>query len=226
MIKEHPDLERVSDCDIVWRYMSKDKFLKLLKQEAVYFCRIDKFDDKKEGKLTPYDKKVVFPRMTKADIERDRKRTYVSCWFRSPWENLTMWENYAKDGVAIKTTAKRLRDAFEKDKDLTQYLSPVRYVDFQKDGSSHYPGQIINMFHIGLTKQLDFMHEKEVRILMMDYDGHKKNQKGILVPVTLPALIEELWWSPFATEETKTEINSKLESLSLNLAPKDSKLKV
>lgn len=224
MIKEHKDFESIEDNVVLWRYMSCRKFMKMLQSRALYFCRIDLFSDTMEGKPSPYDQSRLFPWLTKEDLERIRKQTFVSCWIEANNEQSMMWQLYAKDGVAIQTTVGRLRKSLEDYHDFPQYIGRVKYEDFQNDGSSHEPGQIVNLFRIAFTKRTEFSQEKEMRILLPDYDGDKSNDVGKNVPINIPALIEELVWSPLATDATKNEIGRMLEEQGLTLNIKESTL--
>lgn len=140
MIKEHKDFESIEDNVVLWRYMSCRKFMKMLQSRALYFCRIDLFSDTMEGKPSPYDQSRLFPRLTKEDLERIRKQTFVSCWIEANNEQSMMWQQYAKDGIAIKTSVGRLRKSLE-DHQGSLYISRVKYEDFQNGGSSHEPAK-------------------------------------------------------------------------------------
>lgn len=63
-----------------------------------------------------------------------------------------------------------------------------------------------------------------MRILLPDYDGDKSNDVGKNVLINIPALIEELVWSPLATDATKNEIGRMLEEQGLTLNIKESTL--
>jgi hypothetical protein len=50
MYTEHSKLFlRYDDSQRIWRYMTYERFKSLIQNEALFFCRADKFDDKWEG---------------------------------------------------------------------------------------------------------------------------------------------------------------------------------
>lgn len=202
MFKEHDQLLAVEDEMILWRYMDFPKFTHLLVTENIWFNRIDKFKDKFEGtypvankmkRKEIYRNEIQLPQEG-YDIAQNflRERLYVSCFHNNDYESAAMWSLYSKDaGVAIKTTAKRLKNCFkneEKDIEITK----VTYTDYDND---FMPER--NILYLGVYKRKSFEHEKEVRCLFLDYH-HKINDNGLYIKVDLEELIEEIYISPDA----------------------------
>jgi len=50
--RNHPAFIQPNDKDIVWRYMSIDKFESMLKNKSLFFCRTDRFSDQFEWSIT------------------------------------------------------------------------------------------------------------------------------------------------------------------------------
>ena len=51
MYKEHNSFESIDDNKKIWRYMDFTKFIDILENEALFFTRSDRFEDKFEGTL-------------------------------------------------------------------------------------------------------------------------------------------------------------------------------
>ena len=135
MVKIHKHLEDIPDDIVIWRYMSLEKFLSLIENKELYFCRVDLFEDKHEATLPIIDKNnFYYSEENKNYWENERKRHFVNCWIESPHELSLMWTAYAKDGLAIKTTAGNLKKSLN-DSEENIYLSRVKYIDYNIDSS-------------------------------------------------------------------------------------------
>jgi hypothetical protein len=161
MIYEHPCHIKVEDTAVLWRYMSLCKYLSLLKEQALFFCRADKFSDphecsipKKEFeyrtspdkfeeearafRIAPrkYDLQYAKDRADKsAEVHKNVKyATTVNCWHINTMESDAMWRIYLKDneGVAIRTNKKRLNKVLSHAKEEIG-VSKVRYLDYEND---------------------------------------------------------------------------------------------
>jgi hypothetical protein len=121
----------------IWRYMNFPKFINLLQQSELFFCRLDKLSDQLEGTLPskfagglykevqknlsahkPYisqreidekaDKRVKTP-------ETFKKYTLVNCWSIDEEESFALWKLYLgcqPYGVAILTKYENLKKSF------------------------------------------------------------------------------------------------------------------
>jgi hypothetical protein len=189
MIGKHPLLISCDDEEIIWRYISFDKYESLLTTGCLFFCRADKFADqfegsipKKEAEHRPKEYKAQDlywgrehdENMTKTQIEalaemhrEDKKFTMVNCWHINKLENDGMWKLYLKDneGVAIRTTKKRLENSL-KDAPEEILFSKIRYLDYENDVWFHaeeFPhnryNTLVPLFH----KRKEFAHEQELR---------------------------------------------------------------
>ena len=145
---------------------------------------------------------------------------FATCWHESLHESAAMWKLYSAEhaGVAIVSTPLRMHQAV----DLTPYnsgvLSPVEYMDFEKDDMTLRPVSLGfgRSAMPGLLKRKSFQHENEVRGLIFfedhakmklpspfTFDEYRKriqevNPIGISVSVDLNHLIEEIYISPLA----------------------------
>lgn len=209
MIKEHKDLPSLDDNTVLWRYMPLEKFLYLIRERKLYFCRLDAFEDKHEGRLSLLDKKIFHYNETSAAYwERETKRHFANCWIQSPHELNLMWNNYGKGGIAIQTTVKSLKQSLEHDKDHMVYLSYIKYIDDQTE-SSHEPSEVINIFRILYSKRKFFEQEREVRLLYSP-DAPKEDEKGYPLDVDLKKLIEKVVLSPSSDTYLETIVKQEL----------------
>lgn len=204
MVKDHRDLTGIPDDTVIWRYMALDKFLWMMNHKSLYLGRIDKFEDSQEGRLSLLDKQLFDYDKNPDYWEKERKRHFVCCWISCEHELSLMWQNYAKNGIAIKTTAKRLRDSMSNDTQHTCYLCQIQYIDFQ-DGCSHNTGENINVLKLFFTKRDLFKQEQEIRLLCSNYDNIDID--NLCIPIDLDSLIEEIKISPYADNVCRDLIN-------------------
>ena len=226
MIKQHSLFEKVIDETVLWQYMSLTKFLFLIKNGKLHLHRIDDLMDKEEGVLSILDKKSLpFYEDTKEwkdYLDDDRKRTFVSCWIKSPIEQSLMWYAYGKDGVAIRTTAGAIRRAMEIDEKHQINMIEVRYIDKEKQ-AAHTPEARINWYHFYTTKRKFFEMEKEVRLIFHD-DDRKYKEKGIDVDVLIDELIEEIKVSSSLPDYVYKLLCQEVKNVGLNILPVKSEL--
>jgi len=198
----------------VWRYMNYNKFIDLITTSQLFFCRVDKLADKKEGMLTQkisnefYDRYIniddfyLSPKMAKQMGDNDKKRAekykdyiLVNCWSQNLYESYALWKIYLgcqPFGVSIQTKYKNLIDSIVDD-NYSYSFHNVYYSDDPKDervASIHY------------RKSKSYKFENEVRIAIfnqcVEFDGEPKYEKGTFVKVDLNKMIERIYVSPFA----------------------------
>jgi hypothetical protein len=121
--------------------------------------------------------------------ERDRRRTFVSCWHTNTGESEALWRLYCPPpmmGVAIRTTARLLIDALGDDPQIK--LGRVQYVDFR----NAFAG-----FHDRIYwKRKSLSHEAEVRAVVQRFDAQE--DLGLVMPVDVQKLLLSVVPSPFA----------------------------
>ena len=106
----------------VWRYMDLDKFQALLNEKALYLCRADHLQDRFEGtyshhqiiEMEKWFKEIDEPHMIDSERlrrQKDRLKTYISCWCISECDLDLMWKGYVRNppGIAIKSSVRRLQ---------------------------------------------------------------------------------------------------------------------
>jgi hypothetical protein len=128
------------------------------------------------------------------DIEmggnRDRDRTFISCWHESRYESEAMWKLYSTSmshAVAIQTTVADAYAALGKNPKIS--IGRVEYVDFET-----YFADINGAFW---KKRKAFEHEREVRLLLSD---RRQLAPGLALPCDIPTLVQSVVVSPKAPD--------------------------
>lgn len=220
MYKEHVLFETPENKDAkIWRYMDFAKFLSLLERESLYFARVDKLNDPFEGSYSKYN---ISTRPNVYNIEKEqlqmiskhakkiREFTFINCWHISDNESEAMWSLYLKsnEGIAIQSTFKNLTESFQKCIEHDIFIGKVKYIDYDKDWLPEG-----NLFYPFLHKRLSFVHEQEIRALIMNFNDipseiniveferyNPKISNGIYIPIDIEILIEKIYISPTTPE--------------------------
>lgn len=172
--------------NIIWRYMSLEKFLDMLERKTLRFARASTMSDKREL-LLPYEKLEARhwqrPRgLSKEDLWSDsdkhwekldyvrkkaddlRQRICLSSWAIAQTESYALWKIYlggSRAGVAIKSTFSALQKAILPDQNHTIQHARVRYTD---DVNPEH----LEERHFIFQKSTHYEYEKELR-LAVDY---------------------------------------------------------
>lgn len=202
------------DDDVIWRYMDFTKFVDLLSNSKLFFCRADKFEDPFEGSIP---KKIYHKRLREIESqpslfgdeqvmferhrENSRKYVYINCWHRNEMESAAMWKLYlqSQEGVAIKTTRERVLASIKGDS-YSVWSVPVKYIDYDNDDVP-IPTSMAPYRY----KRRSFQHERELRYMIfaesIDKDGNENKplaEAGIGVPVNISVLVNTVVVSPTA----------------------------
>ena len=208
MYAEHPIFRPPPEEAVLWRYMDFTKFVSLLSTNALYFARADTLGDPFEGSLTKHNRDLrplflqsqglgpdklpdALQNITAA-LQEAPKYSLVNCWHENTYESEAMWKIYAreKDGIAIKTTFKRLRESFVCEE--TIYIGTVTYVDYE----NAYIAES-DLFTPVLHKRKSFEHEREVRAIKSNFSPPGVPM-GAYCNVELKSLIAEVIIAPQA----------------------------
>jgi hypothetical protein len=215
MYQRNHEFEEPSDETIIWRYVDFTKFISYLEKNALFFVRSDQLPDKYEGKFTETDANLWEERLqptTKLNqmeiYDRIRKMVHISSWHINDTESAAMWEIclQSNEGVAIKSTFKRLKDSFFLHKDDDIFIGKVKYIDYTKDIIPK--GNIFNPF---LYKRKSFEHERELRAVIMNFTSKEQFEKkhvlyvdpkwfGIYVKTDLNILVDTIVVSPMVPD--------------------------
>lgn len=208
------------------KYLDLTKFISLINEKALFFCRLDKLEDKFEGTGTAHSYEMWFRtfddirkkgflnvELTDADINKKVEEqlelqnklkglTCVSCWNRANKESAALWKIYSgfSNGFMIKSSIYKLIESFKSSNEEIQ-LSEINYLDYNKD---HFPD--LHKYYPFIHKRDAYSYEEEVRLIAIknpesgyDYDWEKeKVQAGFYVSCDLNILIDEIVISPFS----------------------------
>ncbi|AKH98664.1 hypothetical protein [Halanaeroarchaeum sulfurireducens] len=211
----------------IWRYITFYQFVSLLKRNALYFNRADGFSDPFEGSLplpnTNERQGIIeeFERAKTADdvdeiassaYETYRKFTFLNCWHIRDRESAFMWELYSDQGIAIKSTARKLRESIENSHTDVQ-ISRVNYIDYEEKKIDEE-----DTYSPFVHKRLSYSNEKELRAIIQETPNVRPQREssesrelyipigsdvtdsmlvpGKFVSVKLDELISEIYISP------------------------------
>lgn len=176
----------------IWRYLDLEKFKSLLKDQALFFCRADKFSDPFEGSLPrrEAENRMKAERLAAERFGRDfnkeqakqniagiqllhqklKSATIVNCWHINENESDAMWRLYLKDneGVAIQTNTSRIYHTIDAIPEKVG-MSKVRYIDYDKEiwyHATEYPQTSYNLYTPLIHKRAEFRHESEFRLFI------------------------------------------------------------
>lgn len=218
----------------------------MLDKKSLFLPRVDLLNDPHEGNITLAHIHALFMRDLHAasmygpdaismDKELEyrrklRKVTYVSCWHMNEHESEAMWRLYcdADQGVAIQTTYEKLADSIL---DPEMYIGLVRYIDYEKDGfpllqcDPDWPPEHA-AFYPFMHKRQAFEHEREVRIVKIDFGKLKSEikesdiQQGIDIPLDLQTLIKGVYVNPYAEDWHADVVKATVRKFVPKLEPK------
>lgn len=205
----------------LWRYLSAERLLDLLKTRELYFSHLPSLEDSLEGALTSRTREhmanwfQLHDRCTRQkayaevdEYQQARRFFYVNCWHMNDHESYLMWKAYAGRGFAIQTSFERLQASLTG----ASYVvtgGVVEYVDFERDSTA-----VGNVFNHVATKDLPYRDEREFRLVFWDVEprnvDHPKLPKGVRVPVDVKMLIRGLVRSPYP-EQLAPELEELIE---------------
>lgn len=130
MIESHPSFPPPADLDVkLWRYVDLSKFLHLVQNRQLHFCRADRLGDPFEGSSTRPTRDAIFQQLSAdPDVTEDvvneymsrlamitqlgRQENYISCWHAADHESAAMWSLYSQsfESVALQTTFSKLAE--------------------------------------------------------------------------------------------------------------------
>jgi hypothetical protein len=154
------------------------RFLDLLANKRLWFNRLDRLHDPREGLLTDREYASQSMRLDgrAASVEKSRSLTFVNCWQQDDRESMAMWDLYGADacGIATRSTIGSLKAAVASTW-IPIYISRVKYIDW-----TQHEGDTENLIGMCVRKTDGYRHESEVRLIV-----------GDTVPEPFPVLSEE-----------------------------------
>ena len=140
----------------------------------------------------------------------------INCWHLNQHESYPFWKVYGGGGnsIAIKSNIDRLKRCFGKYADYNIYIGEISYIDYSNDVIDER-----NLLNLFLHKRHPFKDEREVRCILYDdgdiglfsEDEPDPSQllmgekivlgTGVNVPIDIGILVEEIYVSPFSSNE-------------------------
>lgn len=208
------------------KYIDLTKFISLLYNQSLFFCRLDKLEDQFEGTTAKanFDSRVKWNQqlretgfftvpMTDETIIKDVTEEFesekklkaincVNCWNKKNEESAALWKIYSdfSKGIMIESSISRLKKSLEK-RDEEIQLSEIHYLNYNKkkmpDGNIMYPF---------IHKQIAYSYEDEVRLIYrIKTDNNGKHDwtkeevfEGVYIKCDLDELIEEIVIGPYS----------------------------
>jgi hypothetical protein len=208
----------------IWRYMDFTKFVYMLENQSLYFCRSDRLGDKFEGSYPNQNLEKLKKEHGQDVIESTKeyndlvgKNIYINCWHINNKESLAMWKVYLKsnEGVAIKTSVKKFCTALLKNtNNIDMYANKVTYIDYLTENlwtEEQFAGPYF-------YKRNLFDYEQEFRAIISNMDNlqsmsinggpHtwyldtsiKSWKEGMEINVPIQEMIEEIFVAPDSPE--------------------------
>lgn len=207
----------------VWRYMDLSKFIWMIQRDALFFCRSDSLGDPFEGHYTKViadqeeehiktlqanNQFAAIPaavhavemarevfRVNTLELPKQLKQKYfVSCWHMNEEESPAMWKLYTSqnESICIRSKYKTLANLLPEE----SLLGCVEYINYHRDSFD-----TTEMWSYIIHKRKSFEHEREIRAAI--YRGEAcpfeaVDGKGLVVPINVAELIEEIFVSPTA----------------------------
>lgn len=220
---QHPSFPQPEDKSIkIWRYIDFTKFVSVLENDGLFFCRADKLGDPFEGSYARANERlreimyeedskrlnIPLERMLEAfsafgDVMKwHRQWMMISCWHMNELESAAMWNLYTKtnESVCIQSTYKLLESCLPEE----SYIGKVQYIDYNEEWMPER-----NLFTPFMHKRKSFEHEREVRAIidkspkkplaMQDKTLVPPNA-GIWVTVDSHKLIERIYLAPLSPD--------------------------
>jgi hypothetical protein len=135
------------------------------------------------------------------------KRRCVWCWHAEGPQSMAMWSVYARDGVAICTTPKRISMAFSSLNIDSGIIGRVEYADTPED-TDFDDSTFLRPY---LLKREGYRYEGEVRVIFPS-EPHKQFV-GHKLTVAFRALVAEIRTSPFLPRDEELELVKALQSI-------------
>ena len=179
------DLEPSED-RILWRYTDVPSLIEILTHRYLPLVKIPCLSDQTEGAFLKFalDKLPQATDVGKGFLfDLYKNTTFVSCWCGHKHELAPMWERFSpRDGVAIKTNAKRLFESF-----IPSWRSKlkIKYVEYIDENPNDILSELTEInsdefdefqHDLFFYKMSDFKDEREVRIL---WKPELKNLSGL-----------------------------------------------
>jgi len=219
----------------IWRYTNFEKFIDLLDNEELFFCRLDKFQDPFEGifRLKDYENTKVLWR----DEHKIKQFYFANCWHQNKFQSDAMWKIYldTNNGIAIKSSFDKLVKSLEETEEEI-HISQIRYINQNTTTFNELMNENINEFGSSLNqftyKRIAFEHEKELKLYYIDMPipgtvANAEEREPLnyrKIKVNLNELVQEIVISPLADKWFKDLVERLLKNYKKNYTVSQSML--
>jgi hypothetical protein len=231
LYEPHVWVRRPTDENVpIWRYLKTNRFIDLIDRRQLHFARFDQYPDPWEGVLPTETRALsndhfrnvpIRPGDTLTDFEmyvRDVNRinklcSYANCWFMNEHDSDAMWRLYAPEGVAVRSTLRRLCGSVAQEPEPV-YVGEVVYFDFRTEQPPTYGVTL----PVAFSKRRQYEHERELRAVIVKppaewtsgsapYEEYRDvHPKFMKVPVELDILIERICLAPGSPEAFQVHV--------------------
>lgn len=196
----------------VWRYMSLETLLCVLKNQTLRFTKITEWDDLIEGHAEPFTIETLSkeldvtscPQYIVDEVNNLRinakRKMFANCWCVNDNENILMWDssygrsNNENVGVAIKTTLDVLYSSIIDERNI--YSGVIIYEKFP------FTPKIGNVYIDCVVKDIQYQDEREHRMFYLGEESDAgDNLKHKYIKVDTTQLIKEIFVNPSSTTE-------------------------
>ena len=203
---------------VLWRYMTAERFVDLVKRSCLHFAAAMQFGDPFEGAVAvmppdlPVDPRYEGLDLTEWAFRELTRLTKVNCWHRADYESDAMWKLYAgkSKGVAVCSTPERIQAAAQPFRLQPDYgiealwAGVVRYEDLLRERLK--VGDLERFFY----KHQAFSWEQEFRLAislgMAEEFGVIVPELGIEVSVDTSALVKRIVLGPALADAEREQV--------------------
>ena len=198
MIVSNPKFNSASANLTLWRYMDIYKFLDLIYNKRLFFCRADKFMDH-------YDSEIPLKSIIEKYNRFNKKDTFVNCWNINLEDSDLLWNKYVerKFSVAIRSSIELLNESFTDIQEVI-FSSKVIYVNDNEDNLNKYivpdgfGGKAISAL---IFKRDRFKEENEFRLIYNhSYWEQSIEDHGKFFMIDINKLFDKIVLSPYCED--------------------------
>lgn len=180
--------------------LTRDRFKALTEEDRECLLKYASSSESRLIHSNPVEHERKFSDIWRREIG---KRRCAWCWHAADIESMAQWHVYAKDGIAICSTPKRIRSALKEHVVDSGIIGAVKYKDIDDDESTFLRPYLI--------KRRYYQHEQEVRVVLPREP--KDDSDGLLLPVEGRDLISEIRISPLLPHGEAVGLRSSLERI-------------
>lgn len=191
-------VKQVPDDTVIWRFLTPEKLLWFLRDEAIYFCQLQRFLDENEGdiqsfsKLIPEGSELHKTYILTKNAKLWRAYCGASCWHINDDISFDMWKEYSNcEGGAISTTVGKLKSNIGLETDFGH----IEYgaVDYSGSLPVLKQGEALGLDIVMFYKLPTYSIEREFRALLYSSPKIMDLKGGINIRVHLPNLVNHIY---------------------------------